>query len=171
MKIILLGYMASGKSTIGKQLSKKLDINFLDLDDYICKKENSSIEHIFKTKGEIYFRKIEHQYLKEVLAKKDDFVLSLGGGTPCYANNMSVIKNADATSIYIQVSVSNLVARLLNEKAKRPLVASLNDDLLTEFVAKHLFERRFYYEQATKTIQSDAKKVFELVAEIEKTLY
>ena len=88
MKIVLLGYMASGKSTIGKQLSKKLSVQFLDLDDYISEKEQMSISEIFDKKGEVYFRLIEHKYLKAVLEKEEDFILSLGGGTPCYANNM-----------------------------------------------------------------------------------
>ena len=84
MKIVLLGYMASGKSTIGREISKKLDMKFIDLDDYISKREKRSISEIFKVEGEIYFRKIESSYLGEILNSKDSFILSLGGGTPCY---------------------------------------------------------------------------------------
>ena len=91
MKIVLLGYMASGKSNIGKKLSKKLSMSFIDLDDYIIEKEKMTISDIFKAKGEIYFRLIENKYLKEILLEKKDFILSLGGGTPCYANNMEEI--------------------------------------------------------------------------------
>jgi shikimate kinase len=166
MKIIVLGYMASGKSTIGKEISKKLDMNFIDLDVYISEQEKRSISEIFKTKGEIYFRKIEHTYLKELLNNEADFVLSLGGGTPCYANNMELIQSSKAKSIYIQASIPTLVARLLKEKDTRPLVADLENEQITEFVAKHLFERRFFYEQAAILLNTENKSVQEIVSEI-----
>ena len=166
MRIILLGYMASGKSSFGKKLSKRLAINFIDLDDYIIEKEKMSISTIFKEKGEIYFRKIEHQYLKEILTKKENFILSLGGGTPCYANNIEMINAANTTSIYLQGSIPIMVKRLIKKKAKRPLIASLGDDKIPEFVAKHLFERRFFYEQAHITIKIDGKKKSEVAEEL-----
>ncbi len=170
MKIVLLGYMASGKSSIGKKLAKSLTMNFIDLDDYIIDKENMSISTIFEKKGEIYFRKIENQYLKEILSKEEDFILSLGGGTPCYSNNMEIINNKDVTSIYLQGSVPTMVERLIRKKAKRPLIASLGDDKIPEFVAKHLFERRFFYEQAKMTIKIDDKKKSEVAVELHNLL-
>ncbi len=139
MKIVLLGYMASGKSTIGREISKKLDMKFIDLDDYISKREKTSISEIFKVKGEIYFRRIENLYLSEILNSKDSIILSLGGGTPCYSNNMELILNSEASSIYIKASIKTLVARLTSEKNKRPLVADLENDKLIEFVAKASF--------------------------------
>jgi len=170
MQIILLGYMASGKSTIGKVVSKMLNINFIDLDDYISEQEKMSVPEIFKMKGEIYFRRIENTYLKEILNSEGNFVLSLGGGTPCYANNMELIKNAHVKSTYIKASINTLVTRLIEEKSKRPLVANLEDEKITEFVAKHLFERRFYYEQAETVINTDKKSLEEIVEEIIETL-
>ncbi len=170
MKIILLGYMASGKSTIGKEASKKLNTNFIDLDDYISNREKMTISEIFKNKGEIYFRLKENKYLKEILNSDEDFILSLGGGTPCYAGNMDLIKASTAKSIYIKASIKTLVERLKNEKNTRPLVAELNDDKLSEYVAKHLFERRYFYEQASKTINTDNLTSKEVVTEIEKSL-
>ena len=156
MKVVLLGYMASGKSTIGRLLAEKMNLNFIDLDVYIEEKEQLSVEDIFKIKGEIYFRKQEHYYLKELLASKSNFVLALGGGTPCYANNMELIKKSSNThSIYIQLKVVSLVERLLQEKSTRPLVANINDNDITEFIAKHLFERSYYYNQAEHVIGSD----------------
>ena len=166
MKIIVLGYMASGKSTIGKEISKKLDMNFIDLDVYISEQEKKSIPEIFKIKGEIYFRKIENLYLKELLNNEGDFVLSLGGGTPCYANNMELIQSSKAKSIYIQASIPTLVTRLIKEKSTRPLVAGLENEKITEFVAKHLFERRFFYEQAAVTFNTENKSIQEIVSEI-----
>ncbi|WP_445756402.1 shikimate kinase [Polaribacter sp.] len=166
MHIILLGYMASGKSTIGKQLSKKLGIPFLDLDTYIYEKENKSVSEIFSQNGEIYFRKKEHEYLREVLENQQDFILSLGGGTPCYANNIELILNKNSISIYLKASIQTLSNRLLKNKNLRPLVAFLEDDQVPEFIAKHLFERRFFYEQARKVVVIDQKSVSEIVDEI-----
>ncbi|MGK0422284.1 MAG: shikimate kinase [Polaribacter sp.] len=170
MKIIVLGYMASGKSTIGKEVSKKLDMNFIDLDVYISEQEKKSISEIFKIKGEIYFRKIENLYLKELLNNEGDFVLSLGGGTPCYANNMELIQSSKAKSIYIQASIPTLVTRLIKEKSTRPLVADLENEKITEFVAKHLFERRFFYEQAAIIMNTENKSIQEIVLEINSAL-
>ena len=171
MKIVLLGYMASGKSTIGREISKKLDMKFIDLDDYITKREKTSISEIFKVKGEIYFRRIESSYLSEILNSKDSFILSLGGGTPCYSNNMELILNSEASSIYIKAGIKTLVSRLTAEKNKRPLVAELEDDKLVEFVAKHLFERRFFYEQASMTVNTEDKSLEEITTEIRILLY
>jgi shikimate kinase len=170
MKIILLGYMASGKSTIGKEISKKLDMNFIDLDTYISEQEKRSIPEIFKSKGEIYFRRIESIYLKELLNNEGDFVLSLGGGTPCYSNNMELIQYSKATSIYIKASIPTLTARLLEEKNTRPLVADLENEKITEFVAKHLFERKFFYEEASVILNTENKSMQEIVLEIKSVL-
>jgi shikimate kinase len=158
--------MASGKSTIGSEISKTLDMKFIALDDYISKREKTSISEIFKVKGEIYFRRIESLYLSEILNSKDSFILSLGGGTPCYSNNMDLIMNSEAVSIYIKAGIKTLVSRLTAEKNKRPLVAELEDDKLVEFVAKHLFERRFFYEQASMTVNTEDKSLEEITTEI-----
>ncbi|PQJ81675.1 shikimate kinase [Polaribacter glomeratus] len=170
MKIVLLGYMASGKSSVGKKLSKKLSMSFIDLDDYIIEKEKMTISDIFKIKGEIYFRLIESIYLKEILLKKENFILSVGGGTPCYANNIEEINNNDTISIYLQASIPTLVKRLIKKKTKRPLIASLDDDKIPEFVAKHLFERRFFYDQAKITLKVDDKSKKKVAKELVKLL-
>lgn len=167
MKIIVLGYMASGKSFIGNLIAKEYKLPFIDLDNYIEKQENKTVSKIFEEHGEIYFRNKEHFYLKELLALKDDFVLSLGGGTPCYANNMEFIQRTqDAVSFYLKASIATLVGRLLQEKAQRPLVANLDDEDLHEFVAKHLFERNTYYSMATYTINVDTKEANAICEEI-----
>jgi shikimate kinase len=163
--------MASGKSTIGKELAKKLYIKFIDLDEYIENNEKMSVSAIFKNKGEIYFRRIEHTYLKEILNSDEKFVLSLGGGTPCYANNMHFISNTKAVSLYLKTSIKTLAERLVSEKSRRPLVADLTDEKITEFVAKHLFERRFYYEQANFTLNIDNKSLQESIAAIRILLH
>ncbi len=171
MKIILLGYMASGKSTIGKLLARKIYRPFIDLDNYIENKEKLPIKSIFKKKGEIYFRKIEHVYLKELLNSNDSFVLSLGGGTPCYAGNMDLISIPTVKSIYLQGSIQTLVNRLKENKENRPLISNLDDEKLTEFVAKHLFERSNFYEEASHKINIDKKSIENIVAEIRILLH
>jgi shikimate kinase len=171
MKIILLGYMASGKSTIGKEISKKLYMNFIDLDAYIVKQEKSSISDIFKIKGEIYFRRVERLHLKELLDSEADFVLSLGGGTPCYGDNMDLILASSAKSVYIKVGIPVLVTRLTAEKSNRPLVASLDDNQIPEFVAKHLFERSFFYEQAEITFPINTQSISEVTTALRIALH
>ncbi len=157
--------MASGKSTLGRILAKKLNYEFLDLDDYIEANENTTISNIFKIEGEIYFRKKETYYLKKLLESKTNLVLSLGGGTPCYSNNMEMILNANnAKSIYLKASIPTLIARLKNEKSKRPLIAHIKtDDLLSEFIGKHLFERSQYYSLANATLTTDNKSEKDII--------
>lgn len=165
MKIILLGYMASGKSTISKSLGSILNVEAMDLDDYISEREGVSIKDIFKTRGEIYFRKQESIYLSELLSSSKNFVLALGGGTPCYANNIELIKD-QSCSFYLKANLNTLFARLRSEKQDRPLVSELNDEKLKEFIAKHLFERSPFYDQATHKIDIDKKSVDVIVSEV-----
>jgi shikimate kinase len=172
MKIILLGYMGSGKTTIGIQLARKLFLNFTDLDDFIEEKEQKSIKEIFKQKGEIYFRKIEHKYLKQFINENESYVLSLGGGTPCYAGNLDLIlKNKKSLSFYLRGSIPTLFKRLSENKFKRPLISDLSDDQLTEYIAKHLFERSLFYDKATHKISIDNKEIQEIVTEIRILLH
>ena len=172
MKIILLGYMGSGKTTIGIQLARKLFLNFTDLDDFIEEKEQKSIKEIFKQKGEIYFRKIEHKYLKQFINENESYVLSLGGGTPCYAGNLDLIlKDKKSLSFYLRGSISTLFKRLSENKFIRPLISDLSDDQLTEYLAKHLFERSLFYDKATHKISIDNKEIQEIVTEIRILLH
>ncbi|WP_458626165.1 shikimate kinase [Winogradskyella sp. PC D3.3] len=165
MIIVLLGYMGSGKSTIGKELATMLKYSFLDLDDYISNKENRTISELFKTKGEIYFRRKEAQYLKEVLKSSENIVLALGGGTPCYGNNMEIlINNTNVSSFYIKLSIPLLTKRLFKEREKRPLISHLNSETeLLEFIGKHLFERNQYYSKSQFTLNTDHKTKQEIL--------
>lgn len=170
MKVVLLGYMGCGKSVIGDFLAKKLQVSFYDLDKEIEKVTQSSISELFQSKGEIYFRKKENEVLKTFLNKKEDFILSLGGGTPCYFNNHELLQQDDVFSIYLKASTDNLVNRLINEKEKRPLLHNQDEVSLKDFISKHLFDRNFYYHQATKVINVDDKTIEEIVKEIEVLL-
>lgn len=170
LKIILLGYMGAGKSTIGAFLSEKLELPFFDLDNCLEEQEGVTINSIFETKGEIYFRKIEHQVLKNFALSADSFVLSLGGGTPCYANNHLFLKGQGVVSIYLKTSINELTDRIGKELASRPILAIKKPSELKEFIAQHLFERSYYYHHAMYTVMTDGKSPAELVVEIEGLL-
>lgn len=162
--------MGVGKTSLAKKIANKVGISCYDLDEIIEKSENSSIESIFKNKGEVYFRRIEHQLFKDFIEKEDNFILSLGGGTPCYANNHVFLQNEDVISIYLKASISTLTEKLKNKREKRPLVKNLSIDELQEYIAKHLFDRSFYYQQSKITVVVDGKSKKELVKEILKLI-
>ena len=170
MKIVLVGYMGSGKTTIGKLLANKLKISFLDLDEVIEQGLEDSISNIFNGKGEIFFRKKEHEYLIDVLSKKEQLILSTGGGTPCYSGNMETMLNLADHVFYLKVSIPGLVKRLLLEKEHRPLIKNIDDGDLPEFIGKHLFERNNFYLKANHIIECDDKDPETLVAEIQELL-
>ncbi len=170
-KIILLGYMGSGKSTVGKLLSKSIGYNSLDLDKVIETDQGLAIREIFEKHGELYFRKLEHQVLKEILKTDDDAIISLGGGTPCYSNNMELFKDKNIITIYLSCSVDELFARLNFNKSKRPLIANMSDNELKEYIGKHLFERSVFYNQAQITINSNGKSREDIVGEIRNKLF
>ena len=165
-KIILLGYMGCGKSTIAQNMSKITNISFLDLDKCIEDRTNLSINEIFEKHGEIYFRKLEHEMFVELLQSSEKSIIGLGGGTPCYANNHELLKGEDVVSIYLKASIETLYGRLVHNKSKRPLIAEMNEEEMKEFIAKHLFDRSFYYNQAQYKITVDDKTVEETVQDI-----
>ena len=169
-KIILLGYMGCGKSTIAKLLANSTSFSYLDLDEIIEKNENASVKNIFSEKGEIYFRKLEHQILKKLINNQESFILSLGGGTPCYSNNHEFLKSSNVISIYLKASVETLYDRLLYSNSERPLIANKNPEEMKEFIAKNLFDRSYYYNQAQFKISVDGKSSEEIISEIETIL-
>jgi shikimate kinase len=165
-KIILLGYMGCGKSTIASRLSKITNIPCLDLDKCIEERTKLSIKEIFDQKGEIYFRKIEREVLIELLNTPNDLILGLGGGTPCYANNHELLKGDNIVSIYLKASVDTLFERLVSNKKKRPIIVNKTNEELKEFIAKHLFDRSFYYNQAQYKVSIDGKSKDETTQDI-----
>lgn len=169
-KVILLGYMGSGKSTIAKLLAKETQNQAYDLDAIIENEQKNTIKEIFKDKGEVYFRKLESDTLNSFLNQQDNFILSLGGGTPCYGNNMQMINQPNTQVFYLNASVNELFKRLVSEKANRPLIASLTDEELKEFIAKHLFERNVFYQQAQHIIPVDGKSPEAIASEIKTHL-
>ena len=165
-KIVLLGYMGCGKSTIAQNLSKITNIPFLDLDKCIEERANLSINEIFEKHGEVYFRKLEHEMFVELLQSSENNIIGLGGGTPCYANNHELLKRDDVQSIYLKASIETLVGRLSLNKSNRPLIANKNDVEMKEFIATHLFERSYYYNQAQHSVVVDQRTIAQTVEDI-----
>ena len=160
-----MGYMGSGKTLVSKELSVLNNFKIFDLDTEISKQKNRSITEIFKEKGEIFFRKTEKEVLEKILSTEKNIILSLGGGTPCYYNNIDSI-NEKTISVFLKTNVKTLAQRLSSEKDKRPLIQNISNEDLPEFIAKHLFERNPFYNQAKITINTDNLSAREIAEEI-----
>jgi shikimate kinase len=160
MKVFLIGYMASGKSTLGKALAEALVLPFIDLDVEIERTAGTAISEIITAKGELHFRKLESAVLKDLLQEHETGVFALGGGTPVFYNHMDLL-NAEGETIFLDVPVGELAKRLEGD-IKRPLIQNKED--VAEFVAKHMFERRPYYSQAKHRIVGPSISVEELTA-------
>ena len=165
-KIFLLGFMGCGKSTLGKKLASKLRIDFIDLDQFIEKKENQTVQQLFKEYGESYFRELERDCLNEVAQLSDKMVIALGGGTPCYFNNMEVI-NQSGVSIYLKYNTGILASRLINAKIDRPLLKGKTKEEIIQFIKETSLKREKYYQSSNLVIEKDNVKVEELVALIQ----
>lgn len=162
--------MGAGKSTIAQQLAQELQLSYYDLDHEIEKQQQQKITTIFAEKGEVYFRKIEHQILHQLLNKNERAILSLGGGTPCYANNHLILQQDGIQSFYLKASIQTLTERLAKEKEHRPMLQTNTEDTLETFIAKHLFDRSYFYYQAKHVIPVDDKPVNQIVEEIKMIL-
>ncbi len=150
-KIFLIGFMGSGKTTQGKKLAKALDKPFIDLDNYIEKKENATISQLFVTKGEDYFREKESEYLKQVIARYPKSVVSLGGGAACFNNNITQILKG-GTVIYIEMPAESLHYRLTQSETQRPLLQNKSLEESLEFIKDLLRRREPFYSQAHITV-------------------
>ncbi len=166
MLVVLLGYMGSGKSMLGKQLAARMELPFTDLDAEIEAAVGMPIQEIFPERGEVFFRRKEHELLKDLLGSGKSMVLSLGGGTPAYAGNMDLVTAATPHTFYLQHSIPFLVERLEKERSERPLIAHLPEEELYDFIGKHLFDRVPFYAMAGHTIPCDGKSPGEILSEI-----
>lgn len=167
MKFFLIGFMGAGKTTIGKYAARENQLRFLDLDAYIEEKLGMEIRQVFREKGETYFREQERIALEEVIALDEDLLVSCGGGTPCFFDNMDRM-NAAGVTLYLDLSAARLTDRLRNSKSKRPLISNLKGDLQV-FVHKKLLERASFYGQSQILIaenQANRKDVSRIVQKI-----
>lgn len=162
MKIFLIGFMGSGKSHWGRQLSQRLQLPYFDLDDVITTEEKRSIPEIFAVDGEEYFRRREQEELDRLIDTQAAFICSTGGGTPCFFNNIDRMKKA-GTVVWLNTSPDALVVRLLKEKEKRPLIRDVSDEELLSFIRKKMNDRRLYYEQAHVHVDEDQTDLDQLL--------
>jgi shikimate kinase len=160
--IFLIGFMGSGKTTLGKKLAKKLAQPFFDLDQEIEKSTGLTIGELFDQYGEPHFRDVESKILQSLILKNEHFVLSLGGGTPCSQGNMCLIKRA-GTAIYLKYNAGILASRLKDGKAKRPLIKDFNESQLKDFITNKLMEREPFYNQAQLVLESNNIRVEDLL--------
>ena len=144
--IFIIGYMASGKTTFGRALAREIGWNFIDLDFYIEQRFHKTIREIFATEGENKFRNIETAMLKEV-GEFENTVVSCGGGTPCYFDNMEYM-NRTGYTVFLDTTTECLVKRLVVNNSRRPLMAGKSALEIREQVEKGLITRRPFYSRA-----------------------
>ena len=161
MIVYLIGYMGCGKTTVGKKLARSLGFSFVDLDHQVEEQVGASIASLFEKKGEDAFREIEKLELHKTF-DLNDTVVSLGGGTPCYFDNLEQI-NKHGRSVYLKLSAVSLASRLQNSKTPRPIIKGLSDGELFEFVQQQLDEREQFYNRSHLLIKGENLKVQELV--------
>lgn len=149
-RIFIIGFMGSGKTAKFDDLAKKLKWSSLDFDGIIEYKEKVTIKEIFDKHGEEYFRDLEKKYLRELEAYPN-MVIAMGGGTPCFHDNMEWM-NKNGVTIFVDTPIEIILKNLENETDKRPLLAGKSKDELKEYVTTTLAQRRKYYEQATHTV-------------------
>ncbi|NOY95769.1 MAG: shikimate kinase [Chlorobi bacterium] len=155
MRIYLVGYMGSGKSTLGRKLSEEMDIQFIDMDDYIEERNHKTIPQIFAEEGENAFREKERMALEE-LSEFTDVVVATGGGAPCFFDNMELMKKSGIT-IFLNIDPDILAERLLDSKIDRPLIRGKSREELTAFINESLQKRLPFYKKAhLQLIKPDA---------------
>ena len=164
MKIVLIGFMGSGKTTVGEILSNKLSLPFIDLDSVIVERARKTIPEIFRERGEEHFRKLERESLIGELSKKESFILSTGGGAPAYKDNMEII-NSLATSVFLYADFETLYSRISGDE-NRPL-ASLDKEKLRELYQKRLP----FYRKAHFTVDTTGKNPEEVAREVISLLF
>lgn len=160
-KIFLVGMMGVGKTTLGKQLAKQLNYQFLDLDKSIELMTGKSISHIFETEGNEAFRIIEQQALMNT-AHLDKVVIATGGGTPCYFENMQWM-NTQGTTIYLKATSAFIVSRIKPNQHLRPLLKQVLPDNLIAFISDLLLEREVFYHQASLVFELPSDKLLEAI--------
>lgn len=158
MRIFLIGFMGSGKTHWGMRIAEKLQIPFYDLDAVIVNNEGMNISEIFADKGEEYFRYKEKQTLEDLVTKEENFVLSAGGGTPCFFNNIKFMKRSGKV-LWLNTSLEALNQRLLKEKMSRPLLSGITEAGLRSYIIRKLSERKMYYEQADMMVHEETTEL------------
>jgi len=156
MKLFLIGYMGCGKSSLGRRLSKRLSMEFVDMDKAIEAEAGATIPEIFASEGEEAFRRREREMIARLGSGEGDRIIATGGGAPCREGNMEAI-NACGCSVYLKLPPSILSQRLCRHKEKRPLLTGKSDEEVAAFVARTLAEREAYYLRASISIDCEGR--------------
>jgi len=164
MRIFLVGYMGCGKSSLGRELSNRLGISFIDLDLFIETRYQKTIPEIFKEFGEMGFREKERICLKEV-SYFENVVIAVGGGAPCFYNNMENMKEK-GICVFLDVGEEEIVSRLKKSKQERPLIEGKSSDEIMSFVKEMMKQRRPYYEKAQYKLRGNDIKLEELFLKV-----
>lgn len=164
----LVGYMGAGKTTLGKHLAREMGLSFIDLDSYIENRFHKSVSAIFAERGEAGFRKLERDMLEEVSAF-EDVVISTGGGTPCFFDNMELMKRC-GTVVYLSNRPEVLFSRLRVARSSRPIIANKSDDELFSFIAENLAKREPAYSQATLIFDANRLETRSQIGEATRAL-
>ena len=171
-RIILIGYMGAGKTTVGKELAKCLGVPFYDLDWYIETRMRKKVKEIFDERGEEGFRKIEHNMLHEV-AEFENVVISCGGGTPCFFDNMEYM-NGQGDVVYLRGTPDVLFRHLKMGKGVRPLLLGKSDEELMAYITEQVKKREEYYMQANHIVEipcmEDEDKISETIEKVKREL-
>ena len=160
-RIILIGYMGAGKTTVGKALAKELGLQFYDLDWYIETRMHKTVAEIFRESGEEGFRQIEHNMLHEV-AEFEDVIISCGGGTPCFFDNMEYM-NRQGETVYLKASPEVLYDHLKMGKSVRPLLLNKTPEEVKVFIREQLEKRDTYYSKAKHTLDVNLMDNFDKI--------
>lgn len=162
MLIFLIGMMGSGKTTLGRQLADRLSYAFVDLDEYLEKREGRSIAALFEQEGQERFRELEREALEAVVREYDQAVISTGGGAPCFFDNIGFI-NRHGISCFLDVPVEEISRRLLaSDLLVRPLLAGKTEEEVKTFLVKILSLRKQFYDQASIQLRGPAIAVEQL---------
>lgn len=153
-RIFLIGFMAAGKTTLGRALAHKLGLQFIDLDLYIESRYHMSVSQLFAERGEDAFRRIERNLLHEV-AEIENAVIATGGGTPCHFDNIDYMLQKEGTVVYLKASPEVIQNRLTIARIQRPLVAGKSSEELQTYIRQTLASRSPYYERAHRIFQAD----------------
>ena len=153
MTLFIIGYMASGKTTFGRALAKAAGMQHIDLDFYIEQRFRSTVREIFATKGEAEFRRIEGAMLREV-GEMNDTVVSCGGGTPCFGDNLDYM-NEHGLTVCLQASDDVIADRIIQAGNKRPLMAGKSREQILDTLREHMEKRKPYYDRAKIQISGD----------------
>lgn len=172
--VFLIGYMGAGKTTIGQRLAKRLNCEFIDLDWVIEERQGRRISDIFHNEGEDAFREIEREILHKVCEEETEkatqnAVIALGGGTPCFFDNMDFV-NKYGKSVYIKAEIETLITHI-RMGGNRPLLDGMNDTEMAEFIGKGLALRESFYQKATYVLEIETLRTEEQIEDVAEKIF